>query len=812
MHLIMPFFLFKNQMKQLCVFVFLFLSVSLQSQNIFVVDQNTGFPINHVFIYNEQKSVTTTTNDLGIANLSIFGKEDVIVFQHPSYYDARYSMVDIALKKYKISLILKQIDLDEVVVSANRWESDIKELPNQIQVIKNKDIVFNNPATTADLLSAEAEVFVQKSQLGGGSPMLRGFGANQILFITDGIRMNNAIYRSGNLQNILQTDVNVVESAEIIFGPGTNMYGSDALGGVIDFHTLQPKLTTHSEWSSSGNAIARFGSADFEKTLHADINFGNNQWAFLVSFSYSDFDDLKMGNKHNAYAQRPNYVTQINGADSMVVNDNPNEQKYSGYNQLSFISKVKQQFTKTADWTLSFYFTKTDDVPRYDRLLQYSGEDLRYAVWNYFPQQWMMNSLEMNFTDRTKIYDHATYILAYQNVKEGRNDRGYKKEWLTKRVDEVNIFSLNADFDKALRWKNHIFYGFEAVYNKVNSTGEEENINTGETLVASTRYPDGGTDYVQAGAYFSFKKNFDQKPLTFQAGVRFSYVYLHSIFNDTSFYNFPYSDITLKNGAITGNAGIVYHPGRWQIKFNLSSGFRAPNLDDVAKVFDSEQGNVIVPNEDLEAEYLYNTDLGVLYRFGNTANIELTGFFSYLDNAMVRRDFEFNGSDSIPYDGEMSKVQAIVNAGYAVIYGGTLVFNLRIIRNLTLNSKLTLIKGYDDEGYAIRHAPPLYGSSSLTYEYEKLKMAVSAYYNTEVPYANLAPSERSKAYLYATDANGDPYAPGWWTLNFRSSYAFSESFILTFGVENILNYRYRPYSSGITAPGINVVAGLRISF
>ncbi len=210
--------------------------------------------------------------------------------------------------------------------------------------------------------------------------MLRGFAANRILFIVDGIRMNNAIYRGGNLQNILQADVNSIESAEVIYGPGTNIYGSDALGGVIDFHTLKPRLSTSDKWITSGNGLARISSADFEKTVHADLNFANDKWAFLASISYSDFDDLKMGTMHNAYAQRPEYVTKINGQDSIVQNSNPNEQKYSGFNQLSFIAKIKQQFSEDVDWTFSFYLTNTGDVPRYDRLLQYDNDTLKYAM------------------------------------------------------------------------------------------------------------------------------------------------------------------------------------------------------------------------------------------------------------------------------------------------------------------------------------------------------------------------------------------------------------------------------------------------
>lgn len=786
---------------------------SMFAQTLFVFDQQTGNPISDVFIYNDKKTATGLTNEVGLVNIDDFTGSEYINFQHPTYEPSRFSIQTLKKLKYKAGISQKLVNLNEVVVSANRWESDIREVPNKIEVIKRREIIFKNPQTSADMLASGNQVYIQKSQLGGGSPMLRGFSANSILFVVDGVRMNNAIYRGGNLQNVLQADVNSIESAEVIFGPGTNIYGSDALGGVIDLHTLSPKLSSTSNWTTTGSAMGRIASADFEKTFHLDMNFGNNKWAFLTSISYSDFDDLVMGNIHNDYAQRFNYVKEIDGKDSMVVNRDPNKQVNSGYDQLSFLFKIKQKFSEDIDWTYAFYITQTGDVPRYDRLLEYNKKDvLKYAEWYYKPQQWLMNSLELNFNKVNKAYDHLSITMAFQSVKEGRNDRKYQDDWLRQRTESVNILSINADFDKALKWNSFFFYGFEFVYNDVVSKGIEENIYTGESDTVSSRYPDGTNKYLQGGAYLTYKKNYTKVPLSLQAGVRFSYVSLKSTFTDETTLLYNYDNIQFGDGSLTGSAGLTYRPGNWQIRLNLSSGFRAPNLDDMAKIFDSEPGNVVVPNEDLEAEYLYNIDLGFAYNYQGKISAEITTFFSYLDNAMVRRDFQIDGQDSIIYDGEMSKVQALVNVGNATIYGATFIFNTKLYRNLAFKTTLSYIKGIDSDGYAIRHAPPLYGASTLTYELNKLKLAVSAAYNAEIAYENLAPSERSKAYLYATDSNGNPYSPGWWTLDFNASYAFNQSFLVTFGIDNILNYRYRPYSSGITAPGRNFIVALRYSF
>lgn len=785
---------------------------SIQSQTIYVFDQQSGKPISDVFLYSNNGKVTALSDRSGIADISAFNENANIHFQHTSFYTITINKKKFERLQFKVGMIESAIKLSEFVVSASKWEEKTSEIPNKIEIIKRKDIIFSNPETTATMLESGGEVFVQRSQMGGGSPMLRGFAANKILFVVDGVRMNNAIYRSGNLQNVLQADVNSVESAEVIFGPGTNIYGSDALGGVIDIHLMDPKFGEGKKWKTTGNGLARISSVNFERTFHTDINASNEKWAFLAMFTYSDFDDLKMGNNGNDYLKRPEYINTTNGYDSIYQNDDDNIQRPSAYNQLNFVSKLSNKFSESVTWTYSLYLTTTSDVPRYDRLIEYKDDELKYAVWDYSPQQWVMNSLELDFHKPTKIYDHSFVTLAYQNVKEGRNDRKYKDEWLRKRQETVNIFSLNADFDKKLNESNSIFYGLEMVYNDVQSTGLKQNIFTNEEKETASRYPDGGSKYFQSGAYLSYKKNFSSFPGTFQAGARYSFVSLASTFNDTASYGLPYNEINLSNDAITASAGFVYRPGNWQLTLNLSSGFRAPNLDDVAKIFDSEPGNVVVPNENLKPEYLYNAEIGVLRKFQNKASVQLTTFYSYLTDAMVRRDFTLNGQDSIMYDGEMSKVQAVVNAGYANIYGASILVNLQLANHLRLKSALTYIKGLDDDGFTLRHAPPLYGNTSLIYEKSKFKAELGASYNAVVTYENLAPTERSKSHLYATDDNGNPYSPEWWTLNYRMSYAFSDKFMANFALDNILDKRFMAYSSGIAAPGRNFLFSVRYSF
>jgi len=95
-----------------------------------------------------------------------------------------------------IDTISKRIDLDEVVVSSSGFAERKKNIAQKIEVISAKNIVQSNSQNTGDLLMNTGKIFVQKSQQGGSSPIIRGFEASRILIVIDGVRLNNAIFRS----------------------------------------------------------------------------------------------------------------------------------------------------------------------------------------------------------------------------------------------------------------------------------------------------------------------------------------------------------------------------------------------------------------------------------------------------------------------------------------------------------------------------------------------------------------------------------------------------------------------------------------
>jgi hemoglobin/transferrin/lactoferrin receptor protein len=701
---------------------------------------------------------------------------------------------------------------DEVTVSASKWEQKQNEVPNKITKISKKDIILNNPQTSADMLAQSGAVFVQKSQLGGGSPMIRGFATNRVLLVVDGVRMNNAIYRSGNLQNVISIDALSTATAEVVFGPGSLIYGSDAIGGVMDFHSQEAKLNSESKkLPTSGSALARYSTANSEQTLHADITIGSKKWAYMGSVTYSNFDDLMMGkNGGQSSYLRSEYMQRINNRDSTVPNSNPYRQLPSGYDQWNTVQKLRFKPNEQIDLQYAFYYGGTGTTPRYDRLIEYRNNALRFAEWNYGPMLWRMHSLKASLLKKTAFYDEAKLIIGYQNYEESRIDRQRNNPNRRTHHEQVAVWTVNMDATRKAG-NSEWFYGLEVVTNKVGSEANSVNINTGALAPAATRYPDGST-WSSFGAYASYRLNFRPK-FTLNTGLRYCYAIMEAAF-DNKFFPFPYSNATVKDGSPTGNLGLVYRPNTtWQINGNISTGFRMPNIDDMGKLFESVPGHVTVPNPNLESEYAWNFEVGLVMQIPQKVRVEFNAFHTILTNAIVRRPYTFNGNDSIFYDGAMSQVEALQNIGKATVWGMQALAELWLSRGLSVYTMANYVTGKEtddtrDEQVPLRHAPPFYGSTGAKYRLGSWMAEVNAQYNSEITNENLAPSEQAKPAIYAKDELGRPYSPGWYTLNARMSYS-THGITLSTGWENITNQRYRTYSSGIVAPGSNFIVSLR---
>lgn len=736
-------------------------------------------------------------------------------------------------------------DLSEIVISASKFPEKKRNVAQRIDVINSKFIATVNAQNTGDLLINTGNVFVQKSQQGGSSPVVRGFEASRVLLVVDGVRMNNLIYRSGHLQNAITVDQNMLESMEVLYGPASTLYGSDALGGVIHFRTKAPKLAMDGKKTfTSGNGFARYSSANNEKSIHADFNIGGKKFAWLQSYTFSEFGDVKMGknypDQYPNFGRRDSFITRINNRDTVVKNDDPNVQKFSGYQQWDILQKLLYKQSDKITHTLNFQYSNTYDVPRYDRLQDKRnfgssiGNTLRWAEWYYGPQKRILASYELSVA-KAGWFDNINLNVNYQDIEESRVQRQFRATNKEARIERVKVFGFIVDTRKVIK-DHELTMGADGQFNTLKSTGTLTNVNTGVVSnLVDTRYPNGDNTMNNLGLFAQHIYKFKNKKLVLNDGLRLQHSTLNSTIADNSFRNLPYTSINQKNTALTGNIGLVYLPSpQIKISTHLSAGFRVPNVDDLAKIFESGTSGgirqVVVPNPDIKPERTYNIDLGISQNVGKNFRVEASTFYTWFRNALVKAPFLFNGQDSILYNGVRSQVLANVNANKAYLYGFTAAV-YATVKEFTFSSTISYTEGrfqtdasknsniYEKQSngtYALvsrkvsskplDHIPPVFGKTSLQYEKNKLMVELFALYNgwKRLDDFNADGEDNPQ---YATPDG----MPGWFTLNMRSAFRIQKNITVQLAVENIFDRNYRYFSSGFSAPGRNFIVALRAS-
>ncbi len=699
--------------------------------------------------------------------------------------------------------ILEDVPID--FVSRTKIDTSVDVISSEN--ISSTQILESQSQTTADVLAQSEEIFIQKSQMGGGSPMMRGFSANRVLLMYDNIRINNAIFRSGNLHNVIVFDPFSLANIAVTYGPSSALFGSDALGGTIHFQT--PKAHFSDSVKVHSDVLLKTASMNLEKTFSGNLRISSKRLFSFTAVTVSDYDDLRAGanrsSRYGDFGLREHYVETVDGQD-LIRTGNPQDLKYTGYGQFNANQKFSYLLNEKVVLSLSGHMSKSTDIPRYDRLtIDDSLSNPIYAEWNYQPQEWYMTNAQLEVNDSTKLFDELNANIAYQYYIEGRNDRKFQDEWRRERVEQLNIINYYISAQKNFG-KNSLTYGVEGDYQNIKSRGKEVNTTTQEERLVASRYPDGSNRTNSIGVFAQYKKQVSDRSLL-SLGLRLSYYHLSSQI-DSNYYNLPETRTEFMNIVPSGQLNYFFKLNEnLVLNSNVTTGYRNPNLDDAAKVFDSEPGNVVVPNNNLKAEYSYNFDLGLL-KTSKTSRYKVAGFYTFLDNALIRTDGTLNGSDSIVYDGDLSKVQMLTNGNSAHILGVNVSVNQKFLSDFEFMLRANYIYSHETStGTTLRHAPPFFGQLKLSYVKKKFQVFASTLFQASRDFDQLAPSEQSKTHIYPTEG-----AIGYMILNVGGIYKVNKYLKLMGGIDNVTDSFYQPYSSGLPGGGINFKCSLLMNF
>ncbi|WP_457618242.1 TonB-dependent receptor plug domain-containing protein [Lutibacter sp.] len=808
-------------MRILLVYFLFFIIVSVKGQQVKVLERGTSFPIENVTIYNDSKDKVVYTNKKGIADLSIFKPSDIISFNHLSCFEYEILKKELSKIGFVVYLTKKSEQLNEIVLSASKGEETRSRIAEQIVVASREEIKKISPQTTADLLANLPGIKVQKTQFGGGSPVLRGMEANRVLLVVDGVRMNNAIYRTGHLQNSITISPNIIDRTEVIFGPSSVIYGSDALGGVIHYFTKTPKISSNKQINTS--YYSRLSSVNSEFTNEANVEIRNKKWASYTSISYSKFGDLRMGKVRNHgfnnWGKVFEYSNNTNSyySETPVPNSNSNIQKNTGYKQTDILQKIAIPISKKSNLVFNFQYSESSNINRFDKLNEYSDNELSFAEWYYGPQKRLLISSQLKVKPKKKWLQKGTITAAFQNIKESRVQRKYSSLNRSYRNEKVTVWSLNGDFFVPLTKENNriLSYGFEGTHNNVNSNAYGKTLNVvGNTIIGfsddfivQSRYPDGGSTYISLASYVNYRQDINKKA-TLNTGIRFVSTYLNAKWIDDTFITLPDFDISLNNSAVTATIGYVYKPTTdWQLNSVISSGFRSPNIDDVGKIRE-KSGDVTVPNIYLKPEYVYSFETSALKYFDNkTFQVGLDVYYTLLSNYITRDYFSINNAETIIYDEEEGNVVANVNKDNAYIIGSTFSFRGNLNSFWFTRGSVTYTKGkaYDTK-LPLSSIPPLFGLFEIGFEKERLQASLNWKFNAKKQlkdYNLIEGKDNIEQTPFITATNSYYGSPGWNTFNFRANYKVNSDLTCYVNIDNIFDIHYKEFASSISSPGRN---------
>lgn len=781
------------------------ISTSAYSQEVRVV--NGSIPIPFVSVVNISTSEKAISDADGLVSLPFRNPSDTLVFRSMGY-EIRMILPGEVIGK-RLGMDESPVSLEEVQILSNIVPDVADDLGlNRVTSI-GASAIENGvpPGNTAELLQSSGQIHVQQSQQGGGSPILRGFEANRVLLVVDGVRMNNAIYRSGHLQNIITIDPNTLEQIQVIMGPNSVRFGSDALGGVVHFKTSRPRFRSNpSEPHYSGMLSAQYRSVNNAFNINAKAEAGGPRWGTVVSFSQSEFGDLSMGSWRahgdSTWGLVPFIATRINGVDSLISNPDPEKQSPTGYTQNDFLHKLRLGIPGGAIET-NIQYSKSSNIPRFDKINDFSGDSLRWAEWNYGPQERLMTAVTWEQYLGLPGSLHTTF--AFQKISESRIKRLFGSAFRTVQEEKVEVLSMSSI------WKSSPFRGdgwkfeagFDGQLNAVESNVEAQHadgldlVDPGFGGALLTRYPNAGSNMRTLGAFTSAKRSLGEKEFHF--GLRYSFTSFDARYFPTESLQLPFSELQSAHGALTGSiaADIPLGPTVSSIS-SLSSGFRHPNIDDAAKVRE-KGGYVLVPNDSLNAEYLYSLDESITWRHPSSGlSVSIAGFVSLWTEIITPVNSTLDGLDSLEIDGEFSRVQRNENSGNAIIRGSTFEVNYPIMENINFKSSLNFTKGYllASDNPPLAHMPPTFGKTSLEYSNKNWSLEAYALYSGEKNIDDYGPGSTDN--IQEALENG---TPSWWTLNLESHIIFNEHLHAQLGVSNIFDLHYKSFASGISAPG-----------
>lgn len=763
-----------------------------------VVDRNTGEPLALVQVYIEslmKGDVTTHDGTFRISNIppGAYRIRCRLIGYQATHTDTVH-IIPGETTILEIEMVEAPYRAREIQVTASRHAALEQSVPQFVSILSRQEMQARNAGQTPELLREEAGVVVQKTNQGGGSPILRGLRANKVLLLIDGIRLNNATYRGGNVQYANTISPASLSQVEIVRGPVSALYGSDALGGAIHFMTRNPDLSGNPGWRWQGQAATRFSSADQTASFAVGTEMASPRLGIIVDASVHRYGDVKRGDAGGG-ALMHRLQNDSRTSRKLQKTQSPN-----GYDSFELAAKALWRPLARHRFTIAYQRHRQRKVPRYDVI-----ETGNHSLWQYDPQERDLFYIRYEHKGPTALFTSAQATFSINRQFERRVKQKTGSTTQTRDQFETLTYGAQVQFNRVLLRRHYLVYGAEYYVDHVATASSALDLSSGTVAPRATLYPN-GSRYHNFGAFAQAELMLTSS-WQLNLSARYSAFRLLSNFTDDVLLP-ELTSVEISPAALTAGAGTaIALSEQVRLVANVAQGFRAPNLDDVAKLGPGKGDNIYeVPGPNLSPEQMLGLDAGLKLASERT-RAHIVFYYNRIRDILLRRPGTYAGRPYVIDEGDTLAVFMKKNAGRAYTTGfeggfqaslpgsfGVTIFGAAgyvYAQNTTLHEPLSGI-------------PPLHGLAGVRWR----KRAVEFELRGRFAAAQTRLSSEDKLDLRIPEGG----TPGWWTLTFRAGWQLRDKVSVRFAIENLLDRNYREHLSGMNAPGRNFVLAGEVDF
>ena len=668
-------------------------------------------------------------------------------------------------------------DLEEIVVSASRRAENAFNMPYTINVRGMQELqAVRQVRTIPDALRDLPGVMIQKTGHGQGSPFIRGFTGLRTLFLIDGIRLNNSIFREGPNQYWNTVDPLSAHRLELVKGPTSVLYGSDAIGGTVNAISRSYR---DMPWASGPQwrLYARASSAEDSYILRPEFGYAGDRFDVIAAVSLKDFGDLEGGRDIGT-------------------------QPKTGYDEQDAELKMHFDVADNQRITAAIQHVDQDDAWRSHKTIfgkSWEGTTVGSELRRSLSQQRTLSYLQYRAEGRDSWFSEAVVSLSYHDQSEERIRTRSDGRTDIQGVD-VGTTGLFGHL-LILSGLGNLTVGTELYHDDVDS--HRTDFNADGTL-RGVRIQGPVADDASYETMAAFIQ--DQISVGERTDLTFGLRYTRSEADADSVQDPVSGDRTqiADDWSATTLSARFNHrldtSGNTALFGGVSQGFRAPNLSDLSRLDSARSNEIETPVTDLDSEDFLTYEFGV--KFANERwSSQAAVYYTDIDNMVIRTPT----GNVIDGDNEITKK----NSGDGFVQGIEMQSRYRVDDGWSVFGNLTWMDGevatFPTSAPVLVDEPidrlmPLSASAGLRWDPDGSRW----WFEGQLSYADKQ-DELSTRDAADTDRIPLGGTPSYTVLSVRGGWRISQQINVSLLIDNLFDEDYRVHGSGVNEPGRNVV-------